>query len=505
MRIRTFWKKVGGRRAEEEIFVGSMQASLPMVAAFVHDDHNVDKPTSCQSCFTPLHLHLGQRVNFCRGNQKHAFCSPCIQQYVEHWMEDETWPDLKQQFDGSSALPCLLSHGDGEFKKSIHYLPSAVIRQNITEELWRRFQAKMERIYTLSMSLIDDGYDYDDTLTAEGRSTLTETTQVSTESTWTTTPPSTQICQCCFEGISTLNVENGYYCQGHNHFLCVNCIRRYVEEWLYSGTCALQLQKTPTYGWALPCPAVAAATAAATGNDVPHYLPESVVRQSISDKRVFHRYCQKIEAVSSRAARAASIDNEPAFVQEQQPTELELPREENISTNSAVEAARRTRVQKPNAANSMEQQQKRYFHQAAEALTEAMMRRCPSCHTQFFKESDSCNKIRCPHCQVAMCYVCRQTLPSTTAQDSSYSHFCNHNPVSRATPTTRTTTCRWCSKCPLWSIPETDEQQRRQSIVADVANRAWEDLLLQNKKLTPPSVAGEQLGLQLQRNIDRLL
>ena len=52
-----------------------------------------------------------------------------------------------------------------------------------------------------------------------------------------------------------------------------------------------------------------------------------------------------------------------------------------------------------------------------EQMTEAKIRRCPKCNTQFFKE-EGCNKMTC-RCQCTMCYICRQFKID-------YNHFCQH-------------------------------------------------------------------------------
>ena len=207
---------------------------------------------------------------------------------------------------------------------------------------------------------------------------------------------------------------------------------------------ASKLQHTPDGGWALSCMAPEDALQREQPNV--HCLPTASIAQCVSEP-VFHRFVEKIEAV--------------ALVQQQRDT---VPNEE-------LEGA------------------PMFYHQAAEALTEALMRRCPSCHTQFVKEDDSCNKVRCPHCYAVMCYICRQTLSDREA--SSYDHFCKHNKKN----------CRRCSRCPLWSMDkEQEDQKRRQSVAADVANRAWEDMLLSSAGQNTATVEDE-----IQRSVERLM
>ncbi|KIY45011.1 hypothetical protein FISHEDRAFT_18691, partial [Fistulina hepatica ATCC 64428] len=54
-------------------------------------------------------------------------------------------------------------------------------------------------------------------------------------------------------------------------------------------------------------------------------------------------------------------------------------------------------------------------HTVEEAMTEALMRRCPKCNKAFIKES-GCNKMTCPNCGTLSCYICRQIVHG-------YNHF----------------------------------------------------------------------------------
>jgi len=66
-----------------------------------------------------------------------------------------------------------------------------------------------------------------------------------------------------------------------------------------------------------------------------------------------------------------------------------------------------------------------------DAMTDAVLRECPSCKKKFMKE-EGCNKMTC-QCGQNMCYLCRQPVPAD------YSHFYGQG----AEPLP--------GKCPLWS------------------------------------------------------
>jgi len=421
---------------------------------------------NCHFCLQPFSSEVGYVV--CRNRRRqHFFCGNCIQQYIDHFLEDESWPILKGRSNGSYTLPCLLNGQDDDVESYRHYLSLTTIQRSIEPDKWERFKTKMERIASLKAALegapiskpIKDAAAIK--VKVDMSSKQSKSTALSSHSDVSTKRPSLnghqpQTCECCFEVVvPCLYTEYGFRCDGELHFFCRTCIRKYVEEWLYgSSMCGFHLQPTSDNGWALPC------LANHTG-DRPHFLPGLAVELCVS-AQVYRHYCQKIETILQ--AKPSSVAVLEAGQQQEQ-----------IDGDNAN-------------ASSSSSKQEHYYHQAAEALTEAMMRRCPSCHTQFFKDADSCNKVRCPHCRTIMCYVCRQTLPA----NAGYQHFCHH----RARNESR---CHQsCGKCPLWRAMDQQtkqDEERRQNIARDVANRAWEELLL----------SGDNDGAQVQQNIDRLL
>jgi hypothetical protein len=48
-------------------------------------------------------------------------------------------------------------------------------------------------------------------------------------------------------------------------------------------------------------------------------------------------------------------------------------------------------------------------HLVAEAMTEAVVRKCNKCHVRFWKE-DGCNRMTCRLCKNEQCFVCSRTL-----------------------------------------------------------------------------------------------
>lgn len=91
-------------------------------------------------------------------------------------------------------------------------------------------------------------------------------------------------------------------------------------------------------------------------------------------------------------------------------------------------------------------------------VSEAFIRTCPKCSIQFTK-LDGCNKITCPSCKHAMCFICRSDISI-----DKYKHFCQHF---RVVPGSR---CTECDKCDLYHT-DNDEATRRR--VTKEAERDW--------------------------------
>ncbi|KAF6765375.1 hypothetical protein DFP72DRAFT_1162340 [Ephemerocybe angulata] len=105
-----------------------------------------------------------------------------------------------------------------------------------------------------------------------------------------------------------------------------------------------------------------------------------------------------------------------------------------------------------------------------EAMTKALMRKCPQCDTAFIKEQ-GCNKMMCPTCKTQSCYLCRQTIRN-------YDHFRSDNPRH---PASRSGT----AKCLLYSTEPVDELHAQE---VEEARKQATALLSQPRDLAPAPV-----------------
>ena len=123
-------------------------------------------------------------------------------------------------------------------------------------------------------------------------------------------------------------------------------------------------------------------------------------------------------------------------------------------------------------------------HDVEEAMTSAKIRQCPNCNTKFLKDKDFCNKLKCPSCKTAICYICRNVIPT-----QGYEHFCIHKQGG----------CGDCLglHCPLWTVEGDDDRRDLAAMRArglDEANRIWEN-----------SLTDGQLGVEIRVDVDKLL
>lgn len=106
--------------------------------------------------------------------------------------------------------------------------------------------------------------------------------------------------------------------------------------------------------------------------------------------------------------------------------------------------------------------------QVEHAMSMAIKRVCPRCHTSFVKNS-GCNKLTCP-CGYKMCYVCRKDIGGTNGEGEGYRHFCDHfRPDGDPRP------CTECTKCNLWESENTDLVLRQAKEQAEAKWREMED------------------------------
>ncbi|KAF2217713.1 hypothetical protein CERZMDRAFT_108372 [Cercospora zeae-maydis SCOH1-5] len=93
------------------------------------------------------------------------------------------------------------------------------------------------------------------------------------------------------------------------------------------------------------------------------------------------------------------------------------------------------------------------------SATAAVKRTCPKCMLSFVKSS-GCNKLVC-NCGYTMCYICRSEITSREG----YAHFCQHFRPSGGK-------CAECERCDLYGDEDEEAAIRR---AAEAAEKAWRE------------------------------
>jgi hypothetical protein len=102
-----------------------------------------------------------------------------------------------------------------------------------------------------------------------------------------------------------------------------------------------------------------------------------------------------------------------------------------------------------------QKQSKRLFIESA--MSQALIRTCPSCSIRFAKE-DGCNLMKCSNCGYEMCYCCRKDV-----RKQRYGHFCQHFRVLPGP-------CKDCDRCELYP-KESDDTAVKKAVKE--AEKEW--------------------------------
>lgn len=340
-------------------------------------------------------------------------------------------------------------------------------------------------------------------------------------------------CHCCYEEIAT-HASNIVSCaQRHpgleSHCFCTKCVRMYVEEWVF-GAATYQLRPGPQdpqgeTSLVLPCLHGDCADGGFADESVCNALSHRSMEQYLSkinplrirkqddEERLVQmaiRLSLEQEEIKRRVARLheeqQSVTRGDGLVQQTlggglPPAAVSVP-QTTLSTTSSLtsfntlihsyprslpdlgttkrgtlDMKKLTTKHDESSKSSAEDQHskncEKSVHDVEEAMTQAKIRTCPNCRTKFLKDEDFCNKLKCPSCKTAICYICRKVIPT-----QGYEHFCIHKQGGCID-------CLGCY-CPLWTQVDDDNQRDMAEMRArglDEANRIWEESLLQQTEI----------------------
>ena len=111
---------------------------------------------------------------------------------------------------------------------------------------------------------------------------------------------------------------------------------------------------------------------------------------------------------------------------------------------------------------------------AADAMTDAVVRKCPECSKSFIKEV-GCNKMKCPSCGTLSCYLCRNKI-------TAYEHFCQTPFCDHSS----------CGKCILFTNSEEDDRRARREACQKELQNAGAAASTVGGLLSPPQKTGKE-------------
>lgn len=346
--------------------------------------------------------------------------------------------------------------------------------------------------------------------------------------------PSLTTCECCYEEVSTQLtriVACGQRNPGYgSHRFCSKCVRLYVEEWVF-GAATYTLRPGPQDNQGhtsllLPClhgdcteggfPDDEVGLALSPRSmeqyrakinpmriqkqDDEERLVQMAIRLSLEQEEIKRRVA-KLHEEQKSVTRGDAIMMPPSVLGpgNRPPAAVNVPQTTLSNTSSLTSfnttfygyprslpdmptgtlhmknlmAPKTIEATKKSPADQYKQDCEKSVHEVEEAMTQAKVRTCPNCRTKFLKDEDFCNKLKCPSCKTAICYICKKVIPT-----QGYEHFCIHKQGG----------CAACIglHCPLWTQVDDDNKRDMVEMRArglDEANRIWEESLLQQTEI----------------------
>jgi hypothetical protein len=288
-------------------------------------------------------------------------------------------------------------------------------------------------------------------------------------------------CACCFSEQDSEMGQGGitsWSCDGlvgnASHRICSLCAERYLWS-CYETGCMSRLSITQQRQCRFPC---------LSPTDCDGLIHVSLPVLFASDERaqeLFARSSSSTTAIHSTSMNLSVVTARPAAqlpattglaskapvehpVSASSSSTLPSSTSHSTATRGSIEddcvVGTRTVVADP----SQEEGMHLLRRGIKEHMTNALLRRCPTCRLPFVKNDEGCNKIRCPSCGTTSCYCCNRPVKD-------YEHFSNLRGADKAS----------LSLCPLWTSHTVDVQRdtrRLQETICNLANQVWEEYLL---------------------------
>ena len=193
-------------------------------------------------------------------------------------------------------------------------------------------------------------------------------------------------CGCCFADYAPMEITQ---CED-GHLFCLDCAKRSAQNVIGLRKTGLKCISTDSCSFDFPL------------SEIARFLPEKEFRAyevMLQEKEIANANLDGFVQCPFCPFGVLGVPDDTIF---------RCLNTEICGVDSCLKCKKKSHGKKPCEADSSA------TNQIAEAMTEALMRECPSCHTKFFK-TEGCNKMTCT-CGVKMCYICRKKI-------TGYEHF----------------------------------------------------------------------------------
>ncbi|KAG0152379.1 hypothetical protein CROQUDRAFT_35413 [Cronartium quercuum f. sp. fusiforme G11] len=251
-------------------------------------------------------------------------------------------------------------------------------------------------------------------------------------------------CQCCFD---TFRFVKMIQCP-EGHLFCGECVKRNADVQLGLNKAEVKCMDASDCALAFPKAELAKALAQKVMTRLEQIEFEASIEQANIEGLEKCPFCVWAVIIENEAERVFKCGNQQCLKE------------------SCRKCKKPSHIPKTCEEVKLEESKSNSMHVVAEAMTEALIRKCPKCRQPFVKEI-GCNKMRCMHCGTLSCYVCQQIV-------AGYEHFADAGPnLKGKKPDPKAT-------CPLW-----DDTNQRHDKEIEVALRVATEKLQQSGSTAP--------------------
>lgn len=230
-------------------------------------------------------------------------------------------------------------------------------------------------------------------------------------------------CQCCYD--NEFSFEEIIQCTEGDLF-CIECLQRYIESMVFGGTkiayplkCMNSINKCPGFFTEVMIEKALQKTPKILAKYNETMFHDNLMKSELSLVSCYH--CQSQYEMADDSGNVLHCPSCHAST-------CRLCGEESHIPLKCSEVEKKSQTEKR--------------LKIEEAMAEARIRECPTCHKRFFK-TEGCNKMTCT-CGTMICYICRAKIDKER-----YAHFCQTPHCNHQS----------CQKCLLYTDAVEDDRR----------------------------------------------